>query len=74
MKGLFQGEIITEIAKIDRQLLKIFSRTTGPVSTNCVKGAQNFTNKGPLNSQKGDIDFFSLYQRINELVLCKFVH
>ena len=43
---------------------KVFATAiTGPISTKlgtnhpCVKGTQVFTNKGPINSQKGDYIF-----------------
>ena len=59
--SLFQGEIITQIAKIYWSYLKIFfSRTTGPISTKLgtehhwVKGIQVCWNEGPHLSQRGD--------------------
>ena len=66
MKGpvVFQGEIITQIAKMHLRNLKIFfSRTTGPISTNLgtkhpwVKGIQVCSNEEPINSHK----VFSLF-------------
>ena len=49
-----------EKIKINSQLLKIFSRTTGPISTKLgtkypwVKGIQVCSNEGPRPFQRGD--------------------
>ena len=75
--ALFQGEIIT---KIHWRNLKIFLRTTGPISTKLgtkhpwVKGIQVRTNEGPRPFQRGDnYKTAKIHWRNIEIFFCRII-
>ena len=76
--ALFQGEIITKLAKIHYRNLKILvSRTTWPISTKIgtkhpwMKRIQVCFNEEPINSHRVNnvFDFPSLNQR-HDIIIC----